>query len=190
MAQLAVPLSLPRERLIDRLPGLGEHGSQQLMGDAANRFLATVAVDRLRLVVPEPDPTLDRITHDHRVMGQLQQLAPQPQLLLVALALGDIARRHHQVLAHRRDHRVDHPRGEQRPGPRPLAVDRIGTAGLAGLGHPAVDREPVTPRELRKQLPEAMTEQPLAVKANQRAIGVIDVFMAKIDDLAARTANR
>ena len=76
------------------------------------------------------------------------------------------------------------------PAHAPSPLDRIGSAGLAGLGHPAVDREPVTARELRKQLPESMTEQLLAVKANQRAIGVIDELVAEIDDLAARTANR
>ena len=31
--------------------------------------------------------------------------------------------------------------------------------------------------------PEPMTKQPRAIKANQRAIRVIDVLVAKIDDL-------
>ena len=92
VAQLTVPLSLPRQRRIDRVRGLGEHGFQQLIGEAANRLRATVAVNRLRLAVPEPDPTLDRITHDHRVMGEIEKLAAQLHLLLGAVALGDVAR--------------------------------------------------------------------------------------------------
>ena len=90
VAQLARPPSLARERLVDRLLGLREHGRQQLMGDAADRLRTAVAVDRLRLAVPERHPTLDRITHDHRVVRQIQQLGPQPQLLLGLPQLGHV----------------------------------------------------------------------------------------------------
>ena len=160
------------------------------MRDPPKRFFWAVAVDRLRLAVPERHTTLSRITHDHRIVSQIQQLGSQPQLLLVPPALGDVARRHHEVLTHRDDHAVDHSCGERGAGPRLLVVDVIGPARLAGHRHPAVDREPVTARIVGKQLPDPVAEQLLAVEPHELAVGVVDVLVAKIDDLAAIITDR
>ena len=69
-------------------------------------------------------------------------------------------------------------------------MDGLGSAWLTGLGDPAVDREPLTARELREQLPETIPEQLLAVQPHKRAIGVIDVLEAKVNDLTRGITNR
>ena len=67
---------------------------------------------RLRLAVPEPHPTLRRLTHDDRIMGQIEQLGLQLQVLLVPLALGDVGSVHNDP----EDLAVDDVRNERHLG--------------------------------------------------------------------------
>jgi hypothetical protein len=71
-------------------------------------------------------------------------------LLLGPLALGDVARRDHQTLTHRRDHSVKHPRAQRRGGPRRSKLHIVSPAWRAGHSHAAIELEPLTVWELRK----------------------------------------
>ena len=159
------------------------------MRDLPKRFRMTVAVDRLRLAVPERHPTLSRITHDHRIMGQIQQLRSQLQLLLGSLR-SVTSRADTTRFSPIETTIVSTTRVATGCRPTPARVDVIGPGRLAGHGHPAVDRESLAARIVGKQLPDSVPEQLLAVEPDQLAVGVVDVLIAKIDDLAAITTDR
>jgi len=154
VAQLAGPVPVARERLVGRLQGFGPDGLEEIVRDLTDGLGAAEAVDRLRLAIPEAHPAVSRLAHDHRVVRQIEQLSPQPQLLLVSLALGDVARRYHKVFAHRRDDRVQHPGGEDTVWPRLRIGEPIRAAWLPRTGNAAIDLEPVAAREVREPLPE------------------------------------
>ena len=106
------------------------------------------------------------------------------------MALGHVTRRDHDVLARRDDHRVKHPVRQPPSGPRLGFGDIDAQARLAGLRHPAVQGEALAGRPTGVPLAEALADQLAAVEPDQRAVRVVDVLPAKIDDPALVVADR
>src|SRR5262249_61288420 len=86
-----LPATRGEQRLVDRFPGAGKLGLEQRVGDLAMRLLGAVSVQLLGLAVPIRNRAADRLTHDDRVVGKLEQTLLLTELLEQLLALGVVA---------------------------------------------------------------------------------------------------
>ena len=105
------------------------------------------------------------------------------------MSLGHIAGRDDEAPVDRDEHRVHHPAGEARSGPRRPAGHVLGPRRLSRQRYLTVQLKARGAQKAHKQLPETVTDQPVAVKPGEDAMRIIDVLVAKIDDLTVVVAH-
>ena len=93
-----------------------------------------------------------------------------------------------EVLTYRGDHDVERALGKHGASPRPLDAQQFACDRLAGHGHLTVELESLA-AEGGKQLADRASQQLIAVSLDQRAIRVVRVLVAEVDDLTTIVVN-